>query len=83
MTDAQAAIAVSVCLTSTPRSLTWLVYQTGLPSPQVSSALRLLCCSGQAVYVIGKGFIAWTEECQTALETDVVADLIERAYGPK
>lgn len=78
----RAAMALSVCLRETPKSLTWLVFQTGLPSPVVSRAVRLLTASGGCRWIPGRGFIFWSpeaeEELLSALAEDACRSLLDQ-----
>lgn len=77
MTDldvSRAAMAVSVCLRETPKSLTWLVFQTGLPSPLVSRALRLLTASCGCRWIPGRGFVYWSPEAEEEFLSAIVED---------
>lgn len=82
MTDQQAAIAVSVCLGSTPKSLTWLVVATGLNPSQAARALRLLDASNGCRWIPGRGFIFWSQEAEAELLSALAADVCRSLLGP-
>lgn len=86
MTDQQAALIISVCLNAEPRSVTWLVFETGLKPQQVSRALRLLDAQHGCRWIPGRGFIYWSEEAEAqllrALADDVCRSLIGSALRP-
>lgn len=84
MTDldiSRAALVLSLCLSETPKSLTWLVFETRLGSPLVSRALRRLLDARAARYLPGSGFVAWSaeqeEELLSALAEDACRTLID------
>lgn len=83
--DSQTTLAVAVCLSVTPKSVTWLAFQTCAPPSAVARALRRLIADGHARYVTGRGFIAWSQEQQEEAESriveDMVRDLVGRAFG--
>lgn len=81
MTDQQAAIAVSVCLNSTPKSLTWLVFETGLYSSKISRALRLLDASNSCRWIPGRGFIFWSPEAEAELLSALADDVCRSLLG--
>lgn len=82
MTDAQASLAVSVCLNSVPKSLTWLVFQTGLPPSQISRALRLLDAQNGCRWIPGSGFIYWSQEAEAELLRALADDVCRSLIGP-
>lgn len=76
-----AAIAVSVCLNSNPKSLTRLVFETGLPSPLVAKAVRLLTASCGCRWLPARGFIYWSEEAEEELLSALSEDACRSLFG--
>ncbi len=75
-------LSTELNLSSTPKSLTRLAFETGFKPSFVALALRRLIQDGRCRYISTQGFVSWDEEeLLNQLATDVCRDLIGRAYG--
>lgn len=56
--EQRANVVVQIALGEEPLSITWLVWLTGLPPSMVARAVRRLVMSGEAIAVLGRGYMA-------------------------